>query len=86
MADNLVTVSPGPTALHPLQRMQYKCQVKTPSEYTFSLFWAELSSLLGEKKIPVAIVELEPGTSGSIQRFNHLATKQPQTVNHGHPK
>ena len=43
---------------------------------TYSLFWAELSRLLGEK-IPVAIVGLEPGTPGSaVQHFNHLATKQ----------
>ena len=26
-----------------------KLQVKTPSDYTYSLFWAELSRLLGEK-------------------------------------
>ena len=55
-------------------------EVETPSDHTYSLFWAELSRLLGEK-IPVAIVGLEPGTSGSVvQRFNHfsLATKQPQ--------
>jgi len=43
--------------------MWYKLLVKTPSEYTYSLFWAELSRLLGEK-IPVAIVGLEPGTPG----------------------
>ena len=31
-----------------------------------------------EGSVPVAIVGLEPGTSGSVvQRFNHLATKQP---------
>ena len=45
----------------------------TPTHF----FWAELSRLLGEK-IPVAIMRLEPWTSGSVvQRFNHLATKQP---------
>ena len=56
--------------------MLCKLQVETPSAYTYSLFWAELSRLLGEK-IPVAIVGLEPGTPGSVvQRFNHLATKQ----------
>ena len=61
-------------ALHPLRRMRCKVQVETPSD---SLFWAELSGLLGEK-IPVAIVGLEPGTPGSVvQRFNYLATKQP---------
>ena len=43
--------------------MWCKLLVKTPSEYTYSLFWAELSRLLGEK-IPVAIVGLEPGTPG----------------------
>ena len=64
-------------ALHPLRRMWCKLQVETPEDYTYSLFWAELSRLLGEK-IPVAIVGLEPGTPGSVvQRFNHLATKQP---------
>ena len=64
------------TALHPLRRMRCKLQVETPEEYTYSLFWAELSRLLGEK-IPVAIVGLEPGTLGSVvQHFNHLATKQ----------
>ena len=67
---------PGPTALHPLWRMRCKLQVETPSAYTYSLFWAELSGLLGEK-IPVAIVGLKPGTPGSVvQRFKHLATKQ----------
>ena len=30
-------------ALHPLWRMWCKLQVKTPSEYTYSLVWAELS-------------------------------------------
>ena len=56
--------------------MWCKLEVKTPSEYTYSLFWgAELSRLLGEK-IPVAIVGLEPGTPGSVvQCFNHLAPK-----------
>ena len=45
----------------------------TPTHF----FGAELSRLLGEK-IPVAVVGLEPGTPGSVvQRFNHLATKQP---------
>ena len=69
----------GPRALHPLQRMWSKLQVKTPSEYTYSLFWAELSRLQCRwEKIPIAIVKLEPVTSGSVvQRFNHLATKQP---------
>jgi len=42
---------------------QYKLQVKTLSEHTYSHFWAELSRLLGEK-IPVVIVGLEPGTPG----------------------
>ena len=42
-------VPPGPTALHPLQRIWCKLLVKTPSEYTYSLFWAELSRLLGEQ-------------------------------------
>lgn len=36
---------PGLTALHCLQRMWYKLQAKTPSEYTCSIFWAELSRL-----------------------------------------
>ena len=49
--------------LHPLRRMRCKLLVKTPSEYTYSLFWAELSRLLGEK-IPGALVGLEPGTPG----------------------
>jgi len=40
--------------------MRCELQVKTPSEYTYSLFWAELSRLLVEK-IPVAIVGLGPG-------------------------
>ena len=63
--------------------MQCKLQVETPSDHTYSLFWAELSRLLGEKKIPVAIVGLEPGTPGSaVQRFNHLATKQPLCSDH----
>ena len=58
--------------------MWCKLQVETPSAYTYSLFWAELSRLLGEK-IPVAIVGLEPGTPGPVvQRFTHLATKQPR--------
>jgi len=35
--------------------MQCKLQVETPSDHTYSFFWAELSGLLGEK-IPVAIV------------------------------
>jgi len=73
---------PGPLglrALHPLWRMRFKLQVKTHSEYTYSLFWAELSRLQCRwEKIPVAIVKLEPVTSGSVvQRFNHLATTQP---------
>ena len=64
-------------ALHPLRRMRCKLQVETPSDYTYLLFWAELSRHRGEK-IPVAIVGLEPGTPGSVvQCFNHLATKQP---------
>ena len=43
------------------------------------LVWLEPSRFLGEK-ILVAIVGLEPGTPGSVvQRFNHLATKQPPT-------
>jgi len=46
---------------------QYKLQVKTPSEHTYSHFWAELSKLLGEK-IPVVIVGLEPGTPGLYSR------------------
>ena len=51
--------------------------METHSDHTYSLFWVELSRLLGEK-IPVAIVGLEPGTPGSaVQRFNQLATKQP---------
>ena len=63
--------------------MQCKLQVETPSEYTYSLIWAELSRLLGEK-IPVAIVGLEPGTPGSVvQRFNHLVTKQPSLAGSG---
>jgi len=35
----------GPRALHPLRRMRFKLQVKTHSEYTYSLLWAELSRL-----------------------------------------
>ena len=55
--------------------MRCKLQVETPSANTYSLYWAELSRLLGEK-IPVAIVGLEPGTPGPVvQRFNHLATE-----------
>jgi len=27
----------------PFRRMRYKLQVDTPSDYTYSLFWAELS-------------------------------------------
>ena len=69
---------PGPlgsTALHPLRRMRCKLQVEAPSDHTYSLFWTELSRLLGEN-IPVAIVGLEPGTLGSeAQCFSHLATK-----------
>ena len=59
--------------------MWCKLQVETPSDYTFSLFWAELSRLLGKKKsLLLRIVGLEPETPGSVvQRFNHLATKQP---------
>jgi len=52
--------SPGPTALHPLRRMWCKLLMKAPSEYTYSLFGAELSRLLGEK-IPVAIVSWNLG-------------------------
>jgi len=56
--------------------MQWILQVKTASDHTYSLFWAELRRLPGEKT-PVAIVGPEPGTPGSaVQRFNHLATKQ----------
>ena len=36
------------------RKMQCKLQVETPSDYTYSLFWAELNRLLGEK-IPVDI-------------------------------
>jgi len=55
--------------------------VETPEDFTYSLFWAELSSLLGEK-IPVAIVGLKPGTTGSVvQRFNHLATTSYSLLN-----
>jgi len=61
--------------------MRCKLQLETPSDYTYSLLWAELSRLLGEK-IPAAIVGLEPGTYGCVVRhFNHLATKQPQNKN-----
>ena len=68
---------PGPMAIHPLRKIWCKLQVKRPSEYTYSLIWAELSRLLGEE-IPVAIVGLEPWTPGSVvQHFNHLASKQP---------
>ena len=67
---------PGPTALHPLQRVPCKLLVKTPSEYTYSLFWAELSRLLGEQ-IPVAIVGLEPGTYGLLS--STLNTWPPNT-------
>jgi len=55
--------------------------VETPSDHTYSLLWAELSRLLGEKKIPVAIVGLEPGTPGSaVQRFNHFAPSNPINI------
>ena len=55
----------GLTSLYPLQRMWCKLQLKTPSEYAYSLFWAELSRLLhvGEK-IPVAIVGWNLGPLG----------------------
>ena len=68
--------SPGTDSFQPYKGCGVKLQVETHSEYTYSLLGAELSRLLGEK-IPVAIVGLEPGTSGSaVQCFNHLATKQ----------
>ena len=58
--------------------MRRKLEAETPSAYTYSLFWVELSRLLGGK-IPVAIVGPEPRTSRSpVQRFDHLATKQPR--------
>ena len=64
-------------AIHPLQKIRCKLQVKTPSEYSYSLVWVELSRLLGEE-IPVSIVGLEPCTPGSVvQCLNHLASKQP---------
>ena len=60
--------------------MRCKLQAETPSAYTYSFSWVELSRLLGEK-IPVAIVGLEPRTSRPpVQRFDHLATKQPQVL------
>ena len=35
-----------------------------------------------KESLLIAIVRLEPGTTGSVvQRFNHLATKQPQPQN-----
>jgi len=33
---------------NPIQRWRCRLQVKTPSEYTYSLFWAWLSRLLGK--------------------------------------
>ena len=68
----------GLTSLYPLQRMWCKLQLKTPSEYAYSLFWAELSRLLGDK-IPVAIVGLEPGTPGSVVQ-HALTTWKPSRL------
>ena len=44
----ILTSTPGPMALHPLQRKWCKLQAEVPSEYTYSHFRAELSILLGE--------------------------------------
>jgi len=41
----ILTSALGPTALHPLHGIQCKLQAETPSEYTYSCFWAELSRL-----------------------------------------
>ena len=35
----------------PSKGCSVKPQVETPSDYTYSLFWAELSRLLGEKSL-----------------------------------
>ena len=49
--------------------------VKTPSEYTYLLFWAELSRLLGEKN-PCCYSGAGTWDPWSVvKRFNHLATK-----------
>jgi len=63
---------------HPLRRMRHKLQVEIPSDHTYSLFWAELSRLLGEKN-PCCYSGAgtwDPGPA--VQHFNHFATKQPQ--------
>ena len=54
---------PGPTALHPLRRMQCELfQVKRLQEHTYSFLGVELSQLLGERKSPMAMVGFEPAT------------------------
>ena len=68
---------------HPLRRMRHKLQVEIPSDHTYSLFWAELSRLLGEK-IPVAIVGLEPGILGlQSSTLTTLPPSNPKLMKHG---